>query len=80
MWANRIRHGEMMEHAFQWITTYGYVAIFGLLILGIVGLPVPDEALLTFVGYLSFKGELHLGGAVLAAILGTSCGITISYG
>lgn len=43
-----------MDLGFEWITHYGYVAIFVLLMLGIVGLPVPDEALLTFVGYLSF--------------------------
>lgn len=69
-----------MDQAFQWIAAYGYVAIFALLVLGIVGLPVPDEALLTFVGYLCFKGELHLPATVLTAILGTTCGITISYG
>lgn len=69
-----------MDPAFEWISTYGYVAIFGLLLLGIVGLPVPDEALLTFVGYLSFKGDLHVGGALLAAVLGTTGGITVSYG
>ena len=69
-----------MDLAFEWISTYGYVAIVGLLLLGIVGLPVPDEALLTFVGYLSFKGDLHVGAALLSAVLGTTGGITISYG
>lgn len=49
-----------MDLGFAWITHYGYVAIFVLLMLGIVGLPVPDEALLTFVGYLSFKGDLQV--------------------
>jgi len=68
-----------MDLGFAWITHYGYVAIFVLLILGIVGLPVPDEALLTFVGYLSFKGDLQLGASLLTAFLGTACGITISY-
>ena len=47
-----------MDTGFEWVTRYGYAGIFLLLMLGIVGLPVPDEALLTFVGYLSFKGEL----------------------
>jgi membrane protein DedA with SNARE-associated domain len=69
-----------MDHAFELISTYGYGALFGLLVLGIVGLPVPDEALLTLVGYLCFKGELQVGAALLTAWLGTSCGITISYG
>lgn len=47
--------------------------------LGIVGLPVPDETLLTFSGYLVFKGQLHLPPTLLAAFLGSICGITLSY-
>jgi membrane protein DedA with SNARE-associated domain len=69
-----------MDLAFEWITHYGYFAIFFLLLLGIVGLPVPDEAVLTFVGYLTFKGDLRLGPSLLAAFLGSACGITVSYG
>lgn len=68
-----------MEPAFTWIASYGYAAIFGLLVLGIVGLPVPDETLLTFVGYLSFRGDLKLAPAVASAFLGSACGISISY-
>ena len=68
-----------MDLAFTWITHYGYAAIFLLLMLGIVGLPVPDEALLTFVGYLSFKGDLQFVASLLTAFLGTACGITVSY-
>jgi len=37
------------------------------------------EALLTFVGYLSFKGDLQLVASLLTAVLGTACGITVSY-
>src|SRR4051794_23242744 len=69
-----------MDLGFQWIAQYGYFAIFSLLLLGIVGLPVPDEALLTFVGYLAFKGELQFGLALLSAFLGAVFGITVSYG
>src|SRR5690348_9245348 len=36
-----------MDLGFGWITHYGYIAIVFLLMLGIVGLPVPGEALLT---------------------------------
>jgi membrane protein DedA with SNARE-associated domain len=35
-----------MSHVFAWISQYGYGAIFLLLMLGVVGLPVPDETLL----------------------------------
>ena len=47
-----------MDAITYWITQYGCVAIFCLLMLGIVGLPVPDEILLTFVGYLIFARDL----------------------
>jgi membrane protein DedA with SNARE-associated domain len=62
-----------------WISQYGYVAIFGLLILGIVGLPVPDETLLTFTGYLVFRGRMRLPLVYASAVAGSLCGITISY-
>lgn len=47
--------------------------------LGIVGLPIPDETLLVFAGYLSFKGDLSAPIAIGAATLGSACGITLSY-
>ena len=69
----------MALHVLAWITQYGYLAIFGLLVLGIVGLPVPDETLLTFTGYLVFKRHLSLPLAFAAALAGSASGITISY-
>jgi membrane protein DedA with SNARE-associated domain len=69
----------MEQQVLAWISQYGYVAIFSLLVLGIVGLPVPDETLLTFTGYLVFRGNLSLPVAYLAAFGGSACGITISY-
>src|SRR5690348_9802554 len=69
----------MVEQIGQWISTYGYPAIFVLLVFGIVGLPVPDETLMTFTGYLIYKGRLSLVPAYLSAFLGSVCGITISY-
>ncbi|MET0515741.1 MAG: DedA family protein, partial [Nitrospiraceae bacterium] len=69
-----------MDAGFDWITRYGYAGIFLLLMLGIFGLPVPDEALLTFVGYLSFKGELALLPSLASAFLGSATGISLSYG
>lgn len=69
-----------MDTGFEWITRYGYAGIFLLLMLGIVGLPVPDEALLTFVGYLSFKGDLAVVPSLATAFLGSATGISVSYG
>ena len=47
---------------------------------GIAGLPIPDETILSFVGYLIYKGHLQFFPAVLAAFLGSVSGITLSYG
>jgi membrane protein DedA with SNARE-associated domain len=70
----------MIRHfILQFVVQYSYVGIFSLLTLGIVGLPVPDEFLLTFVGYLVFRHRLELVPAALAAFLGSVCGITLSY-
>lgn len=68
-----------MEAGFEWIVRHEYGALFVLLMLGIVGLPVPDETLLVFTGYLSFKGTLQLEPAVATAFLGSACGISLSY-
>src|SRR5260370_26821635 len=68
-----------METVYHLIAQYGHVAIFCLLVLGIVGLPVPDETLLTFSGYLVFKGHFRFLPTVAAAYAGSICGITISY-
>jgi len=67
------------ETIFHWIREYGYAAIVCLLMLGIVGLPVPDETLLTFSGYLVFKTQLHWIPTMLAAFVGSACGMTLSY-
>lgn len=61
------------------VAQYSYLGIFSLLTLGIVGLPVPDEFLLTYVGFLVFRRRLELVPAALAAFLGSVCGISLSY-
>jgi membrane protein DedA with SNARE-associated domain len=63
----------------QWIAAYGPPALFGLLFLGVFGLPVPDETLLTFAGVMVREGRLHVVPTVLAAVLGSMGGITLSY-
>ena len=61
------------------ITQYSYPGIFIALGLGILGLPIPDEMLLAFVGFLIFQGKLIYFYAIAVAFIGTSCGITIGY-
>jgi len=70
----------MTEQAvLQWITEYGYFGIFFLLVFGIVGLPIPDEWLLVFSGYLAFKDVLGLFPTLAIAAIGSASGLTVSY-
>ncbi len=69
-----------MEHILlHWISQYKYLGIFILLMLGIVGVPIPDETLLALTGYLLVKGRLAMLPAFASAISGSLCGITLSY-
>ncbi len=68
-----------MDTILNWVSQYGYLGIIGLLMFGIVGLPVPDEWLLMFTGYLVERGDLLPAPALGAAFLGSCCGISVSY-
>ena len=69
-----------MEQRFlEWLVHYGAPALFAAQVLGIFGLPIPDEFLLTLSGALVKKGDLSLVPVVLAAIGGAGSGITLSY-
>jgi membrane protein DedA with SNARE-associated domain len=63
-----------METITHWISIHGfyaYPAIFGLMTLGIVFLPVPEETLMVSCGFLISKGTLNPVGVVLAAVAGS---------
>jgi len=68
-----------MELIINWVTQYGYIAIFSLLMFGIVGLPIPDETMLVFSGYLISQGHLQPVPTLVVAFLGSACGSTLSY-
>lgn len=70
----------MLQHKLLWfIAHYGYVGIFGALVTGIIGLPVPDEILMTFAGYLISKGELYYVPTVMVSVIGSFTGMSVSY-
>jgi membrane protein DedA with SNARE-associated domain len=68
-----------MDGVFTWVAQHGYGALYLLLALGVVGLPIPDETLLVFTGYLIGRGTLHPVGAFAAAVAGAWTGISGSY-
>jgi membrane protein DedA with SNARE-associated domain len=63
----------------QFIAHYGYFALFGLLMLGIVGPLIPDETILVFAGIAIHKGQLQPVPTLLVTCAGSMCGITLSY-
>lgn len=61
------------------IFKYRYLGLFVSLMFGIIGLPIPDETILTFSGYLIHKGDLSFIPTILVTYLGSIIGITLSY-
>jgi len=69
----------METRLLQWLSHYGPSALFFAQMLGIFGLPIPDEFLLTVAGALAREGHLPIGWTLIAAIAGALSGITLSY-
>src|SRR5205823_5294480 len=68
-----------MDTALGWVTQYGAISLFFLMALGIIGLPIPDETLLVFSGYLIYQGKLNPVFTFAMAFAGAVTGITVSY-
>ncbi|MED2764841.1 DedA family protein [Bacillus thuringiensis] len=69
-----------MEHHLNYlIERFGYLGIVIALIGGIIGIPLPDEVLLTYVGYNVFQGKVSYLYSLISAVIGASGGISLSY-
>jgi membrane protein DedA with SNARE-associated domain len=69
-----------MGHAMlQLLLRHGAPVLFLAQVLGIFGLPIPDELLLTAAGALVHKGQLSALATPVAAVGGCLTGITLSY-
>jgi membrane protein DedA with SNARE-associated domain len=68
-----------MHEALNFISNYGYLALFLLLACGIVGIPVPDETLMLTVGGLSAHGHFTYMNILIVSFLGSMTGMMISY-
>ena len=61
------------------IAQWGYAAIFVIVILGNVGLPIPEETVLTVSGYLIWQGRLKPLPVLLTAIVSAVLGDNMAY-
>ncbi len=71
----------MPEEVVYYVTRYGYTAIFILVFLQEIGMPnpLPNELLLLFSGYLSFKGILYIPAVLITVVSADFIGTNILY-
>ena len=58
---------------------WGYAAIFAIIVLGNVGLPVPEETVLTLARYLVWRGDLRLWLVLIVGVASASVGDNVGY-
>ncbi len=61
------------------VVKYGYLALFGLLVLEAASFPVPSEVILPATGYFIFKGMLNPFISFAVILLGGFFGMAINY-
>ncbi|NRD79266.1 VTT domain-containing protein [Bacillus sp. BRMEA1] len=68
-----------MQYMISFMNDYGYLVLFISLILGIMAVPIPIEALMGYAGFLSFQGKLNWIGCIVAAAAGCTAGLIFAY-
>lgn len=68
-----------MNEIVQLLNQYGYTILFLSLMVELIIIPVPNEALMSYVGILCFQGKMNLFLSIAFAGLGGISGATISY-
>jgi membrane protein DedA with SNARE-associated domain len=58
---------------------WGYAALFATILIGSVGVPVPEETILTLAGYLVWRGDLRLPLVLIVGVVGASLGDNLGY-
>lgn len=68
-----------MQNITELFNHYGYIVLFIALTLELIAFPTPGETLMTYCGFIVFKGKLNWGISIIVAAFGVITGITISY-
>jgi len=61
------------------VAHWGYLAVFVIVVLGNVGLPVPEETALLAAGYLVWRGDLRLSLVLTVGIVSAVVGDNLGY-
>ena len=68
-----------MPHLTPLIEHWGYLAIVVFVLLGNLGVPVPEESILVLAGYLVWQGDLRLPLVLLVGVLSAIAGDNLGY-
>ncbi len=68
-----------MPYAGSLLGHWGYLAIFVFVVLGNMGVPIPEETVLLVAGYLVWQGDLRLATVLAVGILGAVAGDSLGY-
>jgi membrane protein DedA with SNARE-associated domain len=77
MW--HFRHHSNMPDLSPVLEHWRYPVIFVVVILGNVGLPVPEESVLALGGFLAQRGDLRLSGVIAVGVLAAVVGDNLGY-
>jgi len=63
----------------QFVTDWGYIGIVLIVVLGNIGLPVPEETVLALAGYLVWSGRLQLLSVLIVGVFSAVVGDNMGY-
>jgi membrane protein DedA with SNARE-associated domain len=69
----------MTSTATELVAHWGYGAIFVAVLLGNVGVPIPEETILALSGYLAQRGDLRLPTVLVVAFVSAVLGDNLGY-
>jgi membrane protein DedA with SNARE-associated domain len=70
---------RFMAEVSQLLNHWGYAAIFGLILLGNLGFPFPEEVVLLLGGYLVWEGKFQLVPVIVVGIVSGVIGDSLGY-
>lgn len=70
---------DLFSAAITGLESFGYFAVFFLIILGSLGLPLPEECILLLSGYLASTGFFKIWIVMIFALVGTLVGDNLGY-